>query len=90
MKLKVVENKKDKLAIEVIGESHTLLNLLRETSWKTGADQASYMIEHPYMSNPKLIIKAQNPKKVLIDAVQQVTEQANAFEKEVKRTLKKR
>jgi len=88
MKLKIVENKKDKIKVEVVGESHTLLNLLRETSWKTGADQASYIIAHPYMSNPEIIIRGTNPKKTLIDAAQKITDESTAFEKEVKRALK--
>jgi len=32
MELNVIENKKDKMKIEVQGESHTLLNVLRENA----------------------------------------------------------
>ncbi|MBU0530253.1 MAG: DNA-directed RNA polymerase subunit L [Candidatus Aenigmatarchaeota archaeon] len=89
MKLRVVENKKDKLRIEVVGESHTLLNLLRETAWKEGAEQASYIVEHPYMSNPELIIRSNNPKNVLSSTAQSIVDQSIAFEKELKRVVKK-
>ena len=37
MDLNVLEKKKDKIIVEVRGESHTLLNLVREKSWKAGA-----------------------------------------------------
>ena len=86
MELKVVEKTKDKLKVMVIGESHTLLNLLREASWKTGARQASYMIEHPYMSEPEIIVRAKNPKKVLTDAAQVVINDAKTFEREFKKS----
>jgi DNA-directed RNA polymerase subunit L len=89
MELKIVEKKDDGLKIEVIGESHTLLNLIRENSWKAGASQASYMIEHPYLSNPKIAIKAKNPKKVLIDAAQIVSDDAKLFAKEFGKAAKK-
>lgn len=89
MKLKLIENKKDKIKIEVVGESHTLLNLLRETAWKTGADQATYIIEHPYMSNPELIIRGKSPKTALTKAANNIIDQATAFERELKRVLKK-
>jgi DNA-directed RNA polymerase subunit L len=89
MEIKVLEKTDESVKIEVIGETHTLLNLLREKSWKAGASQASYMIEHPYLSNPKITIKAKNPKKVLADATQMVADDAKEFGKEFGRSLKK-
>jgi DNA-directed RNA polymerase subunit L len=89
MDLQVVEQKGDKIQIEVKGENHTLLNLIRENAWKAGADQASYMIKHPYLSTPKIIIKSKHPKKVLTDAAQIAIDDATAFEKSFRRALKK-
>ena len=82
MEIKVLEKSSESIKIEVVGESHTLLNLLREKSWKAGAIQASYMIEHPYLSSPKIIVRAKNPKKVLADASQMVSEDAREFARE--------
>jgi len=87
MQLKKLETGKEKLKLEVIGEDHTLLNLLRENSWKENADQAAYMIEHPYLSKPKIIIKSKNPKKTLIGAAQLVIDETTSFQKEFKRAL---
>ena len=89
MELKVIENKKDSIKIEVQGESHTLLNVLRENAWKSGADQASYMIEHPYMAQPKITVKASNPKKVLTSAAQGLSDDAKGFLTAFKRACKK-
>ena len=89
MKLEVVEDEKQKLKIAVHGESHTLLNVLRENAWKEKADQASYVIETPYLSPLNLIVRAENPKKVLTAAVQTVIDQAKEFEKEFSAAVKK-
>jgi len=85
MELKVLEKTKNRLKIEVRGESHTLLNLLRRNSWDAKADQASYMIEHPMLSQPKIIIKASNPKGVLSRATDMVIKQTQDFSKVFKR-----
>ncbi|HJW96911.1 MAG TPA: DNA-directed RNA polymerase subunit L [archaeon] len=89
MEIKVLEKSNESMKIEVVGENHTLLNLLREKSWKAGATQASYMIEHPYLSNPKITVRAKNPKKVLADAIQMVAEDAREFGKEFGKAGKK-
>lgn len=89
MKLKKLEKSKDKLALEVMGEDHTLLNLLRGNAWKQNADQASYLIEHPYLSTPKIIIRSKNPQKTLVDAAQEAIDEAIAFQKEFARAKKR-
>ncbi|NIP40205.1 MAG: hypothetical protein GTN39_01645 [Candidatus Aenigmarchaeota archaeon] len=85
MKLRLLEKGSGKLVFEVSDETHTFLNLLRENAWKVGSEQASYVIEHPYLSEPKFIVKAKNPVKTLSDASQRVIDQAREFGKEFKR-----
>jgi len=89
MLIKALEKKKEKLRIEVDGETHTLLNLLRENAWKTGAKQAAYIIKHPYLSRPEMIIRAKNPGKVLNDAIQLIINNTKEFEREFGRALKR-
>jgi len=89
MEIKILEKTNESVKIEVIDETHTLLNLLREKSWKAGASQASYMIEHPYLSHPKITVRAKNPKKVLSDASQMIIDDAREFGKEFGKVLKK-
>jgi len=88
MELKIIEKKQEKLKVEVKGESHTFLNLLRESAWESGAEQASYIIEHPYLSQPHIIVMAKNPKKVLTSAAQKIINDAKELEKETTRVLK--
>mgnify|MGYP000421492278 CR=1 FL=1 len=89
MELRLLSKEENKVKIEVIGESHTLLNLLRENAWKTGAKQVSYMIKHPYLSNPEIIIKSGQYKKVLSDAATLIEDEAKAFGREFQRLTKK-
>ena len=89
MKLNALEKKKDSWKIEVQGESHTLVNALREKSWEKGAQQASYAINHPYLSQPVITVRAENPKKVLSDSAQAVADDAKDFQKELARASKK-
>ncbi|MBM3303767.1 MAG: hypothetical protein FJY76_01620 [Candidatus Aenigmarchaeota archaeon] len=89
MKLKVTEKGKDGLKIEVTGETHTLLNLLRENAWQAGAKQASYTIRHPYLSQPEMYVVAADPKKVLSGAAQLTIDQAQDFAAAFKRAMKK-
>jgi len=79
MELKVLEKTKSRLKLEVTGESHTLLNLLRRNSWDAKADQASYMIEHPMLSHPKIIVKANSPKLALSKAADSIVKQTQDF-----------
>jgi len=90
MKLVLLENTDKKIILEVQGETHTFLNLLRENAWDSGSRQASYMMEHPYLSEPKLIIRADNPKKVLDNAAQMIIDQAKEFGKEFRRVSVKK
>lgn len=89
MQLKVLEKGKDSLKVEVAGETHTLLNLLRENAWKAGAKQASYSIRHPYISQPELMVIASDPEKTLASSAQMTTDQAQDFAAAFKRALKK-
>jgi len=89
MKLTVLERGKGKLNVEVDGESATLLNLLREKAWAEGAQQAAWAKKHPYASQPEILIKAENPQKVLQDAATAIINDAKDFAKQFERAAKK-
>ena len=89
MELAAIEKGKEKMRVEVRGETHTMLNLIRENSWKAGAKQASYIIQHPYISQPEIIVRSKNPSKTLKDAAQIVVDDAKAFSVAFKRAMKK-
>ena len=89
MELTVTQKGKEKLRVEVRGETHTMLNLIRENAWKAGAKQAAYIIQHPYISQPEIIIRSKNPQKTLKDAAQMVIDDSKEFMVAFKRAMKK-
>jgi DNA-directed RNA polymerase subunit L len=89
MELRVVEKSDRKLKMELVGESHTFLNILTEYAWAAKASQAMYTIKHPYLSQPQLMVISENPKKTLSDAAQIIMDKAEDFEKTFERAMKK-
>ena len=62
MELKVLKEEKNTLELEVIGEGHTLCNLLRKELWDNDqVETASYTINHPAAA-PVFIITAKSGK----------------------------
>lgn len=65
-KMKVITDKRKELEIEITGETHTLCNALRKALMEDeDVEAAAYVIEHPIIGEPKLQIKAKNPKNHL-------------------------
>ena len=89
MELKVLDKKPNRLKLEVAGENHTLLNLVTEYAWLAKASHASYIIQHPYLSEPKLIVSSPDPKKTLNNAAQMIIDRTEEFQRGFKRALKK-
>ncbi len=88
MKLELVSKEVDEVKVKIEGEDHTLLNLLRENAWEQKADQATYVVERPYLSIPELVIKGKNAMKILEGSAQEIVQQSKELEKEFSRVLK--
>lgn len=72
-KMKVIKDTKKELEIEITGETHSLCNTLRKTLMEDKeVEAAAYVIEHPIIGEPKLYVKAKNPKKSLKKAAETV------------------
>lgn len=81
MKVNVVENDKGKLKLEV-GDL-TLVNLLNEVIWQKNPKLSAYAKEHPYLSDPVLLVKATDPKKTVISAANQIVKDISSLKKQV-------
>jgi DNA-directed RNA polymerase subunit L len=89
MKVNILEKKKDTLIIEIEGVRHTLPNALRNELWNdSSVTLSAYEKKHPYLGNPKLIIKGKNPKKSLQDAIKRTQDKIKVFEREFKKVVK--
>ena len=78
--MKVIKDTKKELEIEITGESHSLCNTLRKTLMEDeDVEAAAYVIEHPIIGEPKLYVKAKNPKKSLKQAAETVKSRCQEF-----------
>jgi DNA-directed RNA polymerase subunit L len=93
-KMKVIKDTKNELEIEITGESHTLCNALRKTLMEDkDVEAAAYIMEHPIIGEPKLYIRAKNPKKSLEKAAKTIKSRCDEFKKGIstpKKTKKTR
>lgn len=87
MKIDVIENEDDKLKIDV-HTNLTIVNLLNECIWQQKVELSAFKMAHPYLSNPTILVKAKNPKKVIIDAAEQIIEETKDFRKQFQLAMK--
>lgn len=91
MEVKILEQSKNKLVIDVEGESHTLCNALRKELWEDShIKAAAYNVKHPLIGVPTVIVETdgEDPRKVLIKAAQRIGKKANNFAKLAKKAIK--
>ena len=86
MEVKILDDKKNKLMLEVKGSDHTLCNVLKEELWNDKHVKiATYSIRHPQISVPLIIIETDgelSPKNASINAVQRLHKTNEKFKKE--------
>ncbi len=91
MEIKVLEKSKNKLVVDVKGESHTLCNALRQELWNDShVKVAAYDVKHPLIGVPHIIVETdgEDPKKVLAKAAQRLGKKADNFAKLAKKAIK--
>ncbi len=73
MEVHIIKEDKDIIEVNIVGEGHTLCNILRDELWSLDDTSfVSYNLKHPLVSTPILALKVKKgkPRKVLIDAVE--------------------
>lgn len=89
MEIKILEESKDKLVVEIVGEGHALCNALKqELSGNKKVKVAGYNVEHPLIGVPKLVIEGTDPKGALVEAAKAVKKEADAFVKAFDKAVK--
>ncbi len=92
MELKKLKEDEKGLLLEVVGESFTLTNALREHLWDDkNISEAAHIREHPYLSQPKIFVKTSrgNPETALEKVSENLAEQTKEFKQKFKEALKK-
>ncbi len=86
MEIKILDDKKNKLIVEVKGAEHTLCNTLKsELLNDKHVKIATYSIRHPQISLPQIIVETDgeiSPKNAVINAVQRLHKINEKFKRE--------
>ena len=91
MDIKVLEESKNRLVVEIEGEGHALCNALKSELWDSKKVKITgYNIAHPLVGVPKLVIETDSgdPKKLLAEAAKNVKKEADAFLKAFSKKVK--
>ncbi|MFA5357340.1 MAG: DNA-directed RNA polymerase subunit L [archaeon] len=87
MKIEVIKNEKNLLEFFIVGERHTLSNLLRERlSQNNAVEFCSYRLDHPLDKKARFVVRAQNPKKIIEDTIKEITDEVSEFKKAFEKT----
>lgn len=83
MEMRLVSKTDKKMEIEVIGETDTLLNLLKQRLLADPAvETATYIMGHPYLDNPLFVVETKSGKAdaALKNAAKDLRQQFDEFE----------
>ncbi|WP_292466978.1 DNA-directed RNA polymerase subunit L [Methanolobus sp.] len=82
MELKIIDKTEDEMHLEIIGENHTLLNMLKSALLDDQRVQiATYDMKHVSISDPILFVKTDgaDPIGVVKDAANSMVAQCDEF-----------
>ncbi len=86
MEINILEERKDFIKFEVIGEEHTLCNALKNELWKDkDVEYATYRVAHPLKGVPTMMVKAKDPRASLIKAAGNLKKKNKKFLEELKK-----
>lgn len=92
MEVEVLNKDEESMTIKLIGEDHTLCNVLRKVlNDDESVAAASYSIEHPLLEHPKLHVKVKKgrPITALTHAAEQIIADCDELSKQLSKALKK-
>ncbi len=90
--MELVSEEKNSITIKIIGEDHTLCNVLRKTLHQDeNVVAASYAIEHPLIEHPKFYVQVKKgrPGTALTRAAEQIAAACDDLHKQLFKALKK-
>lgn len=88
MELKVLKEENNMLQAEVVGETATFLNLLKDVLYEDKrVKSAAFVVKHPLIGNPQIIVQTESgsPKTALKTAAEKIEKLADEFEEKFKK-----
>jgi len=90
MKIEILKKEGNLLEFKIIGERHTLPNLLKDRLLNdSSVEFVSYKLDHPMDEDSLFIIKTKGktPKKALLEASKSLEDDLAEFQKKAKKAL---
>jgi DNA-directed RNA polymerase II subunit RPB11 len=92
MKIKVLEEKKNRIVFESEGLGHTFCNLIKKELWNDShVKVATYSVRHPSVSNPEMIVEtdgSETPRNALLACVQRLKRESEKFRREFRKEVR--
>lgn len=85
MQVSIVEKEKGKMKVEIKGSTKSFAHLIASEIWESGSGEAAALQEHPFMAEPKLLVKSSNPKKEMEKAAASIEKKCNELKQAYKR-----
>ncbi|HIJ98367.1 TPA: DNA-directed RNA polymerase subunit L [archaeon] len=88
MELKILKEEDNMLQAEVVGETTTFLNLLKEVLYEDKrVKSAAFVVNHPLSGNPQIIVRTESgsPMTALKNAAEKIEKLADEFEEKFKK-----
>jgi len=87
MEIKIVEESKNRIVFDIVGEGHGFCSMLKDELWKDeDVKVAAYKIEHPLKGVPRFIVESKSDvRKTIEKAVKRLKTKVERLKKEVKK-----
>lgn len=90
--IRILEEKKNRIVVEMPGADHTLCNSLKAELWNDDHVKVSgYHVKHPLVGNPTMVIETdseESPRKALTEAAKRLKKLNEGFKKEISKELR--
>ncbi len=90
--MKLLKRERNSVEIELVGEDHTIANLIAKYAIrKKGVIYSSYIISHPLTANPVIVLTtdgSRDPLDVLEEVLKEIVSDAKSFIDEFEKALK--
>ena len=87
MEIKIVEDGKNRLVFDVVGETHTITGALKKELWNNSDVKATgYNIAHPLINTPRFVVETSGsePRKVVKEAIKNLKKEVGKLQDQAK------
>ena len=89
MNVKILEEKKTKIVVELEGDTHTIPAALVKEAWNDKTVKAAgYHVNHPLLGKPAITVESDDAKKALQAAAKRLAKESEKLSEQAGKELK--